>query len=84
MLKYYKNEEAYKNSAPAKGIINFQQVRVDTEWLDFESKFNMKIKGSKRTFNMKCFSQDEYNVWKTKLKHAIVNSVGFQKDISME
>jgi len=67
MLKYYKSEEDYESQQPPKGIINFQQVKVDFEFIELEQKINLKIKGSKRVFNLKCGSPADYDSWQRKL-----------------
>jgi len=56
MLKYYKSEEDYQKNMPVKGLLNFEMVRVDIEFLDMQCKINLKIKGSNRTFHLRCGS----------------------------
>lgn len=60
MLRYYKNEDDYKQGKPPRGILNFQQVNFE-----FESRmssgtayFALKPTGCNRVFNLKCSTSD--------------------------
>ena len=34
VLKYYKNKSDYENQLPPKGVLNFQQVMINSEYFD--------------------------------------------------
>mmetsp|Transcript_23076 Transcript_23076/g.35727 ORF Transcript_23076/g.35727 Transcript_23076/m.35727 type:complete len:193 (-) Transcript_23076:616-1194(-) len=84
MLKYYKNEQDHLNNLPPKGILNFEMVRVDMEFLDLNCRINLKIAGSKRVFNLRCASEEDYQVWKLKLSTSIPKSAGFLQNITID
>ena len=54
ILKYYKNKADFKNYLPPKGVINFQQVCVEEEYIDEHFKINLKMAGCTRIFHLRC------------------------------
>ena len=76
MLKYYRQDQDYLNQLPPKGVINFEQVSVDYEFIDKEQKINLRIKGCDRVFLLRVQNNQHYNQWKTKITHSIDKSIG--------
>ena len=83
VLKYYKNKADFKNYLPPKGVINFQQVCVEGEYLDEQFKINLKMAGCSRIFHLRCQKQESYMDWKTKLQDSIGLSNGKNQGLSM-
>ena len=64
-------------------MINFQQVSTDYKFNTKEQKIILQLKGSKRSFIMKCNNKEEFDQWKEKLTHAISNSNGKVKGLAI-
>ena len=84
ILKYYKNKSDYDQNKLPKGVLNFNQIWIEDEYIDKDKKINLQMKGSKRVFNLWVAKNDEYGVWKSKLTHSINTSLGTQKQIQMD
>jgi hypothetical protein len=84
MLKYFKNEADYMSGKPPKGVLNFQQIWVEVDFKDIQMKIDLKIKGSKRVFNMRCTSQEQFQLWQRKLRYTINSSIGKLKELTIE
>ena len=84
ILKYYKNKSDYDQNKLPKGVLNFNQIWIEGEYIDKDKKINLQMKGSKRVFNLWVAKNDEYGVWKSKLTHSINTSLGTQKQIQMD
>jgi hypothetical protein len=83
MLKYFKNEADYMSGKPPKGVLNFQQIWVEVDFKDIQMKIDLKIKGSKRVFNMRCTSQEQFQLWQRKLRYTINSSIGKLKELTI-
>jgi len=84
VLKYFKTEQDYLQLKPPKGVLNFQQIWIEPEFKDLQMKIFLKLMGSNRVFNLRCQSQDEFEVWQKKLRHSLISSIGKLKELSME
>ena len=84
MLKYFKNKSEYEKGNPPKGIINFQQVAVLTDFFDETRKINLRIKGSNRVFYLRASNQENYETWKRKITHSVTSSNGVLKDLTID
>lgn len=53
-LKYFQNEQEYLSLQPCKGVLNFEQVNVVSDFNEVTLKIDLRISGSQRVFNLKC------------------------------
>lgn len=83
MLKYFQNEEEYKNNLPPKGILNFEQVNVVSDFNEVTLKIDLRISGSQRVFNLKLKDENEFAEWKEHLTHTLSKSNGKLNKLSM-
>ena len=84
MLKYFQNEEEYKNKLPSKGILNFEQVNVVSDFNEVTLRIDLRISGSQRVFNLKLKDEGELAEWKEHLTHTIEKSNGKLNKLSMK
>lgn len=76
MLKYYKNEAEHKESKIPRGVLNFQQIWIESEFEDDKMKVHLLVKGTTRTFHLKSNSKADYEKWKQRLYHSTNTSIG--------
>lgn len=83
MLKYYKSQQDFNDKKAPKGVINFNQICVHQIFAEKDNSITLQLKGSERTFNLRCSNGEEFNEWKRKLNHSIEASIGKKRDIAM-
>ena len=83
MLKYFQNEEEFNNNLPPKGILNFEQVNVVSDFNEVTLRIDLRISGSQRVFQLKLKDENEFAEWKEHLTHAISKSNGKLNKLSM-
>ena len=68
---------------PPKGILNFEQVNVVSDFNEVTLRVDLRISGSQRVFQLKLKDENEFAEWKEHLSHAISKSNGKLNKLSM-
>ena len=50
MLKYFQNGDEFNKNLPPKGILNFEQVNVVSDFNEVTLRIDLRISGSQRVF----------------------------------
>jgi hypothetical protein len=60
VLKYYQNHQEFNNKMPPRGLVNFEQVNVVSDFNEVTLRIDMRISGSQRVFMLRCKDEIEF------------------------